>query len=129
MLSAKARAFSIDSLLAVGPGVTKESHADFRRQDLGVCHREHPTKKHSIRKCFHPALHTIAGIFRNIILFLTLQLHVLISYMYFYFTFGGIYKFCFFSRMKLWFLFKLKDELIFRLRSLRLMHRNNFLFT
>jgi hypothetical protein len=72
MLSAKARAFSIDSLLAVGPSVKKESILDYRRQDLGVCHREHPTKKHSISKCFHPALQVISGSFRNIIFFLAI---------------------------------------------------------
>ncbi|XP_062597881.1 T-box transcription factor TBX18-like [Saccostrea cucullata] len=60
MLSAKAKAFSIDSLLAVGPSFARETSVDTdnRVHDLGICHQEHPTKKH-ISKCFHPALQTI----------------------------------------------------------------------
>lgn len=62
MLSAKAKAFSIDSLLAVRPGVGGElaiADSPTRTHDVAVCHRDHPTKRHTISKCFHQASQTV----------------------------------------------------------------------
>lgn len=64
MLSAKAKAFSIDSLLAPGPNRSQETIAvdtERHRYDLGICHQDNPTKKHAIRKCFHQSIQSVTG--------------------------------------------------------------------
>lgn len=64
MLSAKAKAFSIDSLLASGPNRSQEAvtvDPGRHRYDLGICHQDHPTKKHAIRKCFHQSIQSVTG--------------------------------------------------------------------
>ena len=64
MLSAKAKAFSIDSLLAMRPEVGGELatiDSPTRTHDVAVCHRDHLTKRHTISKCFHQASKTVTG--------------------------------------------------------------------